>query len=204
MKKILSALVSVVFFLSVAAVPVLATVTVDPASGNVVAGQSYSFTVAVTSPPATAEAVQLRLTITGGSFTNFEPDSAFIAGAQCSTPGGNEYYYQSEICVDLASGATITSGETLGSGTFVVDPNVTSPVVITKGSENLYVLANASEVADTGTAATFTIGSTGGSNLLPDTAIFDNELYNKITYGIALIWIGALGVYLNNKFIIKG
>lgn len=159
-------------------------VSASPASGTV--ARNTSFTVNLTAtPPAGATGVQVRLTITGATVTGYtRPTTNWIGLPTC---GNGQDYDATHICVDLAkTSGNITSGESLGTITLLAGSSGT--ITITKDSGNAYSVGGSPQ-ANTGVAATFTIGDTTN---LPNTAI-TLEGKDLIIAGAVMIIVAALG-----------
>ncbi len=162
-------------------------VSASPASGTVARNNSFTVNLTAT-PPAGSNAVQLRLTIVGATITGYSrPATNWIGISIC---GNGQDYDATHICVDLAkTSGNITSGESLGTITLLAGSSGT--ITITKDSGNAYSVGGTPQ-ANTGVAATFTIGDTTN---LPNTAIKleGNDLIILgaiMIIGAALGWIG--------------
>jgi len=173
--------------------------TLSPASGTVTVGGTQAIDIIATNPPATGSA-SIRITVPGSllNVTGYSDGVGTLTFGACS---GNSYT-TTQVCADVAlSGpGNFTNGQVLG--TFTVQG-------IANGVANVGFVANNKYYGQadyTGTGATFTVGSGGGSPVdgvgavsgeqLPSTGVFDDK--NFLWYGLTLVSGGFL-VYSFNK-----
>lgn len=158
-------------------------VSMSPASGTVAVNSSQTLAIVAT-PPSGSTAVQVRLTVSGATITNYTlpSSSSWLSIPAC---GGGAAFTSTQICIDLSKtdASNIASGESLGTVTIQIPAS--GSVTFTRGSENAYLVGSNLQFS-TGTAGTYTIGA---SSNLPNTALFDAD--NARYFGAGLVLAGA-------------
>ena len=188
MKKSLPIFVIVFTFLMNSTL--VGAVSLSPSSGALPAGATQTINI-VASPPSGADAVQVRLVLTGdATITGYTGPS----GAQWS-PGaigvctGSATFTSTQVCVDLANSGTIVSGESLGSFTIRTGSEGGS-VTIVRDTDNGYLVSSVIQ-SQAGTVGTYSIGSSSLS-VLPNTAIVDSPKYIILMGALSLILLGIV------------
>jgi len=171
----------------------LKAVTMNPSSGTYAPGAQVTITVTASPTGAGSNAVAIRLTLTNATVVSFTPvtGGSWVGATQdCAGPA---YYTSTTVCASLAKSIDIVSGETLG--TLVIQlANSTGTATVTRASGNVYS-DGVTSYANNGTAATFTISSSGGTTL-PDTALTDSQSGIILLSSILLIGVGAFLIKL--------
>ncbi|MBN1331786.1 hypothetical protein JW978_02770 [Candidatus Dojkabacteria bacterium] len=187
MKKLLPVLLIV--FLVIMNIPSAQAVSLSPSSGTLPASATQRINI-IASPPSGADAVQIRLILTGSAtITSYTgPTGAAWSPGPIGVCSGSTTFTSTRVCVDLANSGTITSGESLGSFTIATGAEGGS-VSIARDTDNGY-LVGVSIVPQTGTVGTYSIGSSSLS-LLPNTAIVDNPRYIILMGALSLILLGV-------------
>ena len=166
----------------------LKAVTMNPSSGTYAPGTQVTITVTASPTGAGSNAVAIRLTLTNATVVSFTPvtGGSWVGATQdCAGPA---YYTSTTVCASLAKSTDIVSGETLG--TLVIQlANTSGTATITRASGNVYS-DGVTSYANNGTAATFTISSSGPVSL-PNTALTDSQSGVVIVSSILLIAVGA-------------
>lgn len=177
----------VVFIIFLGGIGFVDAVSLSPASGTLAANSTQNINI-VASPPANAEAVQIRLTLTGdATITGYTgpTDSAWNPGA-IGVCAGNTTYTTTQVCVDLANSGTIETGESLG--TISVTTGASGSFTISRADGNGYLVNDVIQ-EQTGMVGTYTIGSV---TQLPDTSIVDEPKYVIVLGALSIILTGVV------------
>src|SRR5260221_3324731 len=147
---ILTVIISSLFILKVNAF------TFDPNSGIFDNTKEIKLNVVANPSADNQNALQLRLKVENGEFTNFEPqtDSSYIAVIKDCT--GDSYFTKTTICASFARTKPINKGEIIGIITLKLNAN--SFVKLTKTDDNGYS-DGFKFYKDSGEAASFTVGT---------------------------------------------
>ena len=201
MRKVLPLTVLVNFLiLSLAALLPTSAVSVTPSSGTLAANSTQTISI-VASPPSGAEAVQIRLLVTGdATVTGYTgPSGVEWSPGPIGVCAGSTTYTSTQVCADLANSGTIATGQSLGSFT-IITGDEGGTVTIVRDTDNGYLVSSVIE-PQTGTVGTYSIGSST-LTALPNTAITDDPKYVIIFGALSLITLGIF-VYKISPFIMK-
>lgn len=148
MKKLLIFLLTLTF-LGLGATQTQA-ISIESQSEKSATSQTF---ILLAEPPTDSTALQMRLSVTGGSITSFSASNdGILSIGTCDNE--NTEFTESKVCVDLASVvATFDNGDVLGVLTVERDDPYTQ-LVITKDEDNAYLNASGELVEDSGTAFT--------------------------------------------------
>lgn len=188
--KILNKLSILLVVSLLAIVPVfkIHAVTMNPASGSYSPGAQLTITVTASPTGAGSNAVAIRLTLTNATVVSFTPvtGGSWVGATQdCAGPA---YYTSTTVCASLAKSVDIVAGETLG--TLVIQfANTNGTATITRAAGNVYS-DGVTSYANSGTAATYTIGTASGPTNLPDTGLFDSSEGIIVTSSVLLVLTG--------------
>lgn len=162
--------------------------TVESQSAKASTTQTF---ILLADPPTNSTALQMRLSVTGGTITGFSASTdGILSIGTCDNE--NTTFTTDAVCVDLASVvASFEKGEVLGVLTVERQDEFTQ-LKITKDSTNAYLDSTGDLIEDSGTAFTLY----GGDNVVSKAQTSNNT-------GIALFFLFLaflVGVVLGTTF----
>jgi len=172
---------------------------VNPSTGTFNVGDSTNFTIIANPNTDNVLAVQLRLSVQGGTITTYAVNPVFLdIGAGDCAP---QHYISSKICDDIASSSSYITNVT-HLGTFSVQWTASGEYSFVKNG-SAYVNSYTNDVVtDNGTVGDFIVSGTNPTPTptghIPVTAMSTSDV--TITSGVVVIGGGIiLKIYVGKK-----